>query len=388
MTVTLAVPARTGSKGYFRGTHRACPPEETWSRIQPLLRAAGVTRVGDVTRLDTAGIPVFQAVRPGSHTLAVTLGAGLTPALARVSTAMASLELWHAERVEAPQNWSAVGAVRANLGYNPYALPLRAHHLLNDGMVVDWVPATVLLSGRSTMVPRQCAEYDLRVREEWSPPVFVPSAAGLACGNTHAEAVLHALYEVLARDAVATSGAASPAERRAVDPGSVDSDDARRLLDRLAAAGVTVTILDLTGPSGVPAFEVVADSPEQSAPARGTAAHLDREVALCRALATAARERLAVITGVRDDIPVLGAEDPAPRTAPVLDAAALAGSRRAFAEVPTLSTASFAGDVAEVADRIGRTGAGPVLVVDLSRDSAGLPAVRVVVPGLRHLDPG
>jgi len=388
MTVTLAAPAPTGSKGYFRGTHRACAPEQTWERIQPLLRAAGITRVGDVTRLDTAGIPVFQAVRPGSHTLAVTLGAGLTPALARVSAAMASLELWHAEHVDAPQNWSAVGAVRANLGYDPYTLPLRAHHLLNDGMVVDWVPAAVLLSGRPTLVPRQCAEYDLRIREEWSPPVFVPAAAGLACGNTHAEAVLHGLYEVLARDAVAAARAQAPAERCSIDPASVDSDDARRLLDRLAAAGVSLTILDVTGRSGVPAFEVVADSPEQAAPARGAAAHLDREVALCRALATAARERLALITGVRDDIPVLGSDGASPRATPVLDTAALAGGRRAFAAVPTLSTSSFAGDVAEVADRVRRAGAGPVLVVDLTRGSAGLPAVRVVVPGLLQLDAG
>src|SRR5258708_29273028 len=199
VTVALAAPARSGSKGYFRGTHRACPPEETWARITPLLRAAGIARVGDVTRLDTVGIPVFQAVRPASHTLAVTLGSGLTPVLAPVSAAMASLELWHAERLVAPPSFSALGAVHANLGYNPYALPLRAHHLLNDGMVLAWVPASVLLTCRPTMVPRQCAEYDLRLREEWSPPVFVPSAAGLACGNTHTEAVLHALYHAIVR---------------------------------------------------------------------------------------------------------------------------------------------------------------------------------------------
>jgi ribosomal protein S12 methylthiotransferase accessory factor len=385
--VALAAPARSGSKGYFRGTHRACPPEETWARITPLLRAAGITRVGDVTRLDTVGIPVFQAVRPGSHTLAVTLGAGLTPVLARVSAAMASLELWHAERVAAPPSWSALGAVHANLGYNPYGLPLRAHHLLNDGMVLDWVPATVLLSGRPTVVPRQCAEYDLRVREEWSPPVFAPSAAGLACGNTHAEAVLHALYEVIARDAVAAARALPMADLVHIDLATIDSDDARRLLDRLVAAGIAVTVLDLTGPTGVPTFEVVADSPAQAAPARGAAAHLDREVALCRALAAAARERLALITGVRDDIPVVGSEEPSRRApAATAERGGGLGRTRRYADVPTLSTASFAGDVAEVADRVRRAGAGPVLVVDLSRESVGLPAVRVVVPGLRHLD--
>jgi ribosomal protein S12 methylthiotransferase accessory factor len=390
MTVALAAPARSGSKGWFRGTHRACPPEETWARLAPLLRAAGITRVGDVTRLDSVGIPVFQAVRPASHSLTVTLGAGLSPVLARVGAAMAALELWHAERIAAPPNWSSLGAVRANLGYNPYELPLRAQNMLNDGMVLDWVPAQALQTGRPTMVPRQCAEYERRLREEWSPPVFAQSADGLACGNTLAEAVLHALYEVVARDAVARARALPDAELVELDLDTLDpqASDARRLLDRLVAAGVTVTILDLSGPTGIPTIEVVADAPDQSTEARGAAAHLDREVALCRALATAARERLALITGVRDDLPVLGLETPPARPAAVAASAPKVAPRprRAFAELPTMSTASFAGDVAEVGDRVRRAGAGPVLVVDLTREEIGLPVARVVVPGLRHRD--
>jgi len=383
MALTLAPQPRSGSKGYYRGTHRACPPEETWSRIVPLLHDAGVSRVGELTRLDDAGIPVFQAVRPRSRTLAVTLGAGLTPVQARVAAAMASLELWHAEHVDAPPSWSAVGAVRANLGYNPYALPLRAHHMLNDGMVLDWVPATLLTNGRPTMVPRPCAEYDLRLREEWSPPVFGPSAAGLAAGNTHAEAVLHALYEVLARDAVAASRALPAAERVRVDPTGVDDADARRLIERLDGAGASLAILDITGPTGVPAFEVVAAAPGQAAPARGAAAHLDRDAALCHALAAVARERLALITGVRDDMP----DNPAMRAAAAAPAPFPSGGRtRAYQDIPSTSTTSFVGDVAEIADRIRRSGAGPALVVDLTRPSIGLPVARVIVPGLRHLD--
>ena len=375
MAVTLA--PLTSSR-----THRACSPEETWSRIVPLLRLAGISRVGEVTRLDSTGIPVCQAVRPDSRTLAVTLGAGLSPMQARVSAAMASLELWHAERVDAPPSWSAVGAVRANLGYNPYALPLREHHMLNDGMVLDWVPATVLRTGRPTSVPRHCVELDLRVREEWSPPVFAQSAAGLAVGNTHAEAVLHALYELLARDSVAAAGALPATRRIPVDPSTVDDPDCRRLLDRLAAAGATVTILDVTGPTGVPAFEVLADAPAQPAPARAAAAHLDRDRALQRALANAARERMALVTGVRDDLPTAEAVAPRRRSA----AAEVAGPLRNYQAIPTAVPTRQVGDVAELAERIRAAGVGPALVVDLARPAAGLPAVRVLVPGLRHLD--
>jgi len=380
MTVALAAPTRSGSKAFVQGTHRACSPDETWTQLRALLACAGITRVGDLTRLDSVGIPVAQAVRPTSRTAAVTLGAALTPVHARVSAAMASLELWHAEHVEAPPSWSAVGAVRASLGYNPYDLPLRPLHLLNDGMVLDWVPATLLRTGRPTMVPRACAEFDLTLREEWSPPVFAQSRAGLAAGNTHAEAVLHALFEVLAHDAVAAARALPPAERVQVDVDSVDSDEPRRLLDRLAAAGVEVTVFDVTGTAGVAAFEVIAESVSPRIRARGAACHLDRSVALCRALAMAARERMAQVSGARDDLPVV---------APYRDPATVAGTvptprRRDYTDIPSRSTASFAGDVAEVSERIHRGGAGPALVVDLSRESVGLPVVRVIVAGLRQ----
>ena len=378
MALALASPARSGSKGFYRGTHRACPPEETWARIAPLLAAAGITRTAELTRLDGAGVPVAQAIRPASHSLTVTLGAGLTPVLARVAAAMAALELWHAERVGAAPEWASVGAVRGELGYDPYALPLARPNLLNDGMVLDWVPATLLATGRSTVVPRACVEHDLSVREEWSPPVFAATRDGLAAGNTHAEAVLHGLCELIARDAAARTAAAPHGEVPRLDTATVDAEDPRRLLERLLAAGLTATVRDLTGPSRVPVFEATLASAEAPRRARGVGCHPDRGVALTRALLAAARERLALLSGARDDLPLDGSPglppSPPPNGSPV----------RFWHEVPSLGTASFAGDIAEVAMRLRRAGAGTVLVVDLSRDGVGLPVARVIAPDLRH----
>lgn len=370
----LATPARAGAKAWLRATHRAAAPEDTWSRITPLLRHAGITRVAAITRLDDVGIPTVQAVRPQSHSLAVSVAAAVTPQLARVAAAMAQLELWHAENAARPQHWASLGEVRASLGYNPEALRLQAPHLLNDGMVLDWVAASVLTTGRTTMVPRAVVDHDLRVREEWAPPVFVASRDGLAAGNTHAEAVLHGLLEVVGRDCAARAQLAGAAPR--LDLASVDGDDARRLLDRFTAAGVAVRVHDVSGPVGVAAFEATLVCAGM-APVRAAACHLDREVALCRALCAAARERLARIAGVRDDLPL----DPAAHAgdpAPLADAPAV----RDFVEVPTLISSTFAGDVAVVAERVARSGAGPVLVVDLSRSDVGLPVARVIVPGL------
>jgi YcaO-like protein with predicted kinase domain len=374
--VALATPARTGSKAWFRATHRACAPDDTWSRIAPLLGHAAITRVADVTRLDEVGIPAAQAVRPDSHSLVVTAASGVTPQMARVGAAMAALELWHAEHLPHPQHWASLGEVRASLGYNAEGLRRHTPNLLNDGMVLDWVPATVLSTGRTTMVPRALVEHDLRVREEWAPPVFVASRDGLAAGNAHAEAVLHGLLEVIGRDCVARAHVAGAAAR--LDTAGVDSDDARHMLDRLTAAGVTVRVHDVTGPTEVPAFEVSLTSPGPAVEIRAAACHLDREVALCRALCAAARERLVRIAGVRDDLPL----DPTATATAASPALTDAPAVRAWSDVPTAISASFAGDVADLAERVRSSGAGPVLVVDLSHPAIGLPVARVIVPGL------
>ena len=55
-----------------------------------------------ITGLDWIGIPVYQAVRPNSRNVPVSLGKGLTRAQAKVSALMESLEGFHAEEIRLP----------------------------------------------------------------------------------------------------------------------------------------------------------------------------------------------------------------------------------------------------------------------------------------------
>ncbi|MGT2531691.1 hypothetical protein ACU4GG_35025 [Streptomyces nojiriensis] len=84
------------------GTNRARTPEATWEMVSRAAAKVGVTRVADITRLDTIGIPTFQAVRPLSRTLAVSQGKGMTPELAKLSAVMESVETWHVEQPVTP----------------------------------------------------------------------------------------------------------------------------------------------------------------------------------------------------------------------------------------------------------------------------------------------
>lgn len=66
-------------KVHFAGTHRVRHPEETWARLGELRDSFGITRIADVTGLDTLGIPVVAAVRPASRTRPLAYGRGATP---------------------------------------------------------------------------------------------------------------------------------------------------------------------------------------------------------------------------------------------------------------------------------------------------------------------
>lgn len=377
--------AAEATKRYRLGTHRVRPPEETWEAVLPLLAPAGVTRVADVTALDRLGVPVYQAVRPASRNLSVSQGKGLTPAAARVSAVMEALELWHAERLDhLPQ-------VTMSLREMEYGNPVRARDLPwvegavgLDAAPVPWVPAVSLLTGSRAWLPRELLEVDFTVPEVLRPRMLYVSSNGLASGNCTEEAQLHALCEVVERHGLRLTreGARErPGGRVALDPGSVDDPECRRLIERFGRAGMKLGIFDVGWEAGVPSFQVdlvAADLPNVWL---GAGTHPSPAVALARALTEAAQSRLAYISGARDDLPRLcpgsgnhqAFEDYEP---PV-------GGRR-FGEVPDLSTESVARDLEAVVARVVAAGYEPYWI-DLTRPEVGLAVGRVFVPGLKEV---
>ncbi|GAC1337852.1 MAG: YcaO-like family protein [Candidatus Dormibacteria bacterium] len=363
------------------GTHRAVAPEVTWERIRRILPEAGITRVADVTQLDRIGIPTFQAVRPASRNLCVSQGKGLTPILARVSAAMESIELWHAEEPRLVSRRERVGEILPELGYAMEQLPLRAHHVLHDDLVLDWVAAE-RLDGSSSWLPHATLPIDFTIREEWEPPLFLRSSNGLASGNTWEEAVLHAVYEVVERDGVDPLRHLPVADWPLIEPASIQTPAARRLLDKLAACDVEVAVVEATSVPGIPCYEAHIWSSDYPRQCRGSGAHLDPDVALCRALTEAAQSRLTMVAGARDDFSADNYEQSADLGAP---RPALFGltPTRVFATPDTGVTGHLANDLALVAERIRAGSSAQPLVVDLSREGMPVRVVRVIAPGMR-----
>ena len=360
------------------GTDRAWPADATLATAMRSAAAVGITRVADVTRLDRIGIPTYQAIRPAGTTLSVSQGKGLTDDLAKVSALMESIELWHAENPAVDSFIDTIGGLRSALAYDPCTLQLEENALLHDGLPLEWVMARRLGDGHAVPVPYRMVYLNFADPAGWRPRAFQETSTGLASGNTLVEATLHALYEIVERDAVSRAHRLGMPGTR-FDPRALGSAAVEDLLDRFEAAAVTVDVRVLPSPAGLPCVTARIVSDDYPVVCGGHGCHLATEIATTRALTEAAQSRLTYIAGARDDLsrsiygPLRRMEPPAPDREPAPHPLPpdLGGAR---------SHENLLEDLADVHQRCASAFSDPLLV-NLTRPEIGIPVVRVIIPG-------
>ncbi|MET7458434.1 YcaO-like family protein [Streptomyces sp. NPDC005574] len=371
---------RDVAKLVSRGTHRAVLAEETWRRIMPMLPAMGITRVADVTGLDIIGIPVWQAIRPNGRTLSLSQGKGISHELARVSGAMEAIETWHAEEGRMlPTVGASVDEMTPALTYSLFDLPRPQRSILSGSTQLRWIAGREIGSEEPQWIPQICAVLDSTDPGFWSPPVLNCDSNGLASGNTVEEALLHALYEAVERDAVARR----PADRSGLelDPATVWGCSAE-VLDRFAAADVEVRVYDITHLSELPCYEVEIWSADLPVRFGGFGCHRDPDVALSRALTEAAQSRLTCIAGSRDDLRSDVYEELSSRPHLRSPFTPLEPAR-AFPPEGQAAVSSWEDDLHVAITAVRNLTGGAVLWVDLTRPEFDIPVVKVVIPGLQ-----
>lgn len=375
-------------KAYRRGTHRACAPEQTLARVRPFLAQMGITRVADITGLDRVGIPTVLACRPNSRSVAVSLGKGLEPAAARASAVMEAAETFHAETIELPlrHGCRADLAMRWRLA-DVDRLPLIEPAGLAEDRPILWIEGIDAADGDGRWLPLEIVSTDYTLPQPPGAGIFQATTNGLASGNTLDEARLHAVCELIERDATALwrLGGAAARQRSRLDLDSIGSAEARDLLERFARVEVEVGVWETTSDIGVAGFiTLVAGRMDGADPELGAGCHPSRDVALCRALAEAAQARVGFISGARDDLlPSLYApaarQRRAERARIWLDEDRPA---RRFDQTPDFAGDDSAGDLALVLERLRGVGLTEIVTVDLTRADFGIPVVRVAIPGL------
>jgi ribosomal protein S12 methylthiotransferase accessory factor len=375
------------------GTHRMVPPEQTLARIAPHLARNGITRCMPVTRLDSLGIPTYCAIRPNGLLLQVSNGKGVSDAASRVSALMEALELNHAEN---PRPGALRRASLAELRAEGAAvLEPRAINGLRDGyfgdrFAIDWTAGVELTSGATVWVPGSAVYFFC------APCLFDTSTNGLASGNHLSEATLHALYELIERDAMSRLSVDGTIRLRenasVIDTTTIDDELIRAIVDRVEEAGTQVLLMWL--PSAIPihTFWAVMLNRQPLASVStlnvGWGTHVDQRIAASRALTEAAQSRLVFIHGAREDI----------QTKQVYHSKQAADSRAAryFAglspdtawdDIAGRPTVGFHHDLdvllARVVDALAQAGHSGLIRCDLTDPDAGIPVVKVLAPTLQ-----
>lgn len=223
-----------------------------------------------------------------------------------------------------------------------------------EGQRIYWMPAEERFEGglRPILVPVQFVYLFSNLEEQSLFSAL--GSTGLASGNTLAEAKVHALGEVLERDAEAVT----PFDLSRCFRLSARDEAVARLLRDYEECNLNVWFMDCTPEFGVPCYKamVVGRFGDVN---KGMGAHLSGP-------------RAAVSAMTEIPYPFPGpATLPAPEGLPV----------RVLEDLPDHSTGSAEGDLMVLEETLLQNGYRPSYV-DLTRSDLGIPAVRALVPGL------
>ncbi|MCX4243977.1 YcaO-like family protein [Paraliomyxa miuraensis] len=379
---------------YTLGTHRLVPPEHTLARIEPLLRRCGITRLAEITGLDDDfGVPTYTAVRPGGLVLQTGNGKGLTKAAAKVSAAMEAIELFHAENPDRSRFVrTSLEDMRAR-GLTTL-VPLRdqadQRFFHSDRCVIDWVQGRELITGTEPWLPASAAYFI-------EPTIYQTNTNGLASGNHMVEATVHALYELLERDAISQVVRRDMLDIRGtcrvVDPTTIADDRLAEIITKIHAANGQLVLLWV--PARAPVHVLWAflldHRPHHACTAllMGAGAHPDLRVATARAITEAIQSRLTVVQAARDDImtrPSFMREDLAPSAALRFFACLRPDTR--WSELAPTAPGSHPErrdlheHLAEALAALTAGGHDTVVRIDLCLPTIDVPVVKVIVPSL------
>src|SRR5262249_48108214 len=187
-------------KALRRGTHRSASLNDTLERVLHLAPVMGITRVANVTGLDSVGIPVVMVCRPNSRSVAVSQGKGIDLASARASGLMEAAELYHAESISLPLRLGTYEELRyQHKVVDVDELPRNSSSKFHPNLRLLWCEGLDVMSGETVLVPYEMVHANYTTPFPDGHGCLVATSNGLASGNHKIEAISHGICEVVER---------------------------------------------------------------------------------------------------------------------------------------------------------------------------------------------
>jgi ribosomal protein S12 methylthiotransferase accessory factor len=361
---------------------RCRSPEATLRLAKEWAQKAGIGAVMEITARDELGLPVYTS--PPNAGLHPSYGKGLARIDAEVGAYMEALECVFAApgSPRPPTRWGtprdvagAEGSVRATLEL----CPLLGQHVDLDGRLL-LAEAADIETGAVSWLPAELVFYPA---PDVGQALFGASTNGLASGNSVVEASFHALAELVERDvwsldlfrprSVLVEAASLPEEIRLVG-------------ERAARQGLELVVRSIANDYGVPFFAAFLFAPRTPILELfngGWGCHLDRTVALTRAVAEAAQSRLAFL--VRHGERGGGNGDHAEHLRSQIELVRAPQGAVSYSRVAQVSLhESLEDNLAELVARVRRVTGRPIYRVAYTDEDSELQVVRLIAPMLEY----
>ena len=350
-----------------------------------------ITRVANLTPLDLPGVPVWSAITPLARDLTTHMGKGTSHQAARVSALMEAVERCSSETItigSQTASWSELNAA-GQPTLDPRCCDLPEDTRFSEDAVLEWIPAEDLGGGGWMNIP-----IDLAISPPKQGVLRRMDTNGLASGNSLLEATVHALTEVIERDAMGQHLFADlyctpedrPPHRCRIDPRTWPGPSAR-MAETLRSSGLDVLVDWLPTDIAVPTFRALVVDPVF--PYRGETtmsgfvgygAAPDPDLALQRAITEAIQSRLAVIQGARDTFN----RYPCAPSGYSWEYQTMPQPLYPFEMIQGFRSLSLEDDLDWLRHRLQSAGFARILRIDLTRPDIQIPVVRLRVPGLSN----
>src|SRR6478672_5584837 len=167
-----------------QGTHRSESLDHTLRQALRLSPVMGITRVANVTGLDSVGIPVVMVCRPNSRSVAVSQGKGIDLESARASGVMEAAELYHAETITLPLRLATYEELRYQHNVIEVEdLPRGSTSRFHPNLRLLWCEGYDLLSEENVLVPYEMVHTNYTIPLPNGHGCFLATSNGLASGN-------------------------------------------------------------------------------------------------------------------------------------------------------------------------------------------------------------
>lgn len=368
---------------------RTMPPEETLAKVIPLLRTAGLEEPEDITSKDNVGIPVFSVERDETALGKPKFynGKGATREQALASAVMESLERYSAEQRETDEivygTYAQACDVMMTVDPKDLILPLPVYDRYLDETIA-WTQGFEMFRGCPIWVPACAVFYPYYPDGDYQ--LFKFHTNGIASGNTMEEAILHALFEDIERDAWSICEYRDRTNADVV----IDDDDSvpARLLAKFADKGIEIHLKDLTSDIGIPTIGAAADDTVTQDPELltiGVGTHLNPEIAAIRAITEVAQSRATHKHGAKINAQLQKvAQDMGYEKIKKVNHMWFGENRKkiGLSDYRDESTPYVLDDIEVVLKHLMDSGFQSVIACDLTRPELGVPSVRMIVPGL------